>query len=823
MIRISDFYSASVFLVLCQVVLSLNGYSQANNLCSTPSPFCTGGGGQYTFPAGVNAGSAQTGPNYGCLYSQPNPAWYFMQIANPGSITIDISSTPYNDIDFICYGPFNSLNGVCTAQLSAANTVDCSYSASGYEQVNINNAQTGQFYMVLVTNFSNQACNINFNLNAGGSTGTTNCGIIAGPVSNNGPICEGDTLKLNAQTVPNAISYDWTGPNGFTASGQNIVIPNAGPAMSGTYSLVVSDVNGSAAPVTTTAVVNPIPAAPQISSNSPVCAGQQLTFTAQNVANGTFQWSGPAGFSSALQNPVISSASGVHNGNFIARVQVNGCWSPYDTIPVTVYLQPVPIITGPPLICAGTLGALTTTTPYPQYVWSNGGTTNDTAMVSAGSYTVTVTDTNGCVGTSAPFTVAVSNPVVTITGMQIYCENTSLQLTASGNGFATYLWSDGTSQPTAFTTGGQFWVAITDTVGCPASDTVTTTPSPLPVADFSHTNVCNLFSMPFTDASTVSVGTVNAWSWDFSTGQTANTANPQNLFPADGLYNVKLTVTTADGCVDSVVKPVTVYPLPVVNFAAQPQDGCVPHVTTFDNQTTISSGIIDTYFWDFGGGQSSTAFEPTKGYSQVDTFAVTLIAISNYGCRDTLTINDAVITYPNPVAEYTFDPTDIYLDNPVVMFNYTGNGATIFNWYFDDGETSTFMSPTHIFSSVGTFNTTLYVENQYGCNDTYGLPVTVKSPFAVYIPNTFSPNNDGMNDIFTVTGNGLLSYELMIYDRWGQLIIQGANISWDGRIGNRLAKQDAYVYKVKAYDVQGLEHYYQGYINLIRGGDVKTD
>ena len=162
-----------------------------NSTCDGADPFCTDNG-LYQFPAGVNAGNLGSstqpywcsgfvrpnGSSSNCLSTTPNPAFYYMQIDQPGNLNIYMYSTPSHDIDFDCWGPFSNINTACS-QLSCSNMVDCSYSANSTENCYINNAQTGQYYILLITNYSNASCNISFS-NIG--TGTTNCGIILVPV-----------------------------------------------------------------------------------------------------------------------------------------------------------------------------------------------------------------------------------------------------------------------------------------------------------------------------------------------------------------------------------------------------------------------------------------------------------------------------------------------------------------------------------------------------------------------------------------------------------------------------------------------------------------
>jgi hypothetical protein len=232
MIRIG--ITAVCFLYLAGGILAQ--FPGQNNLCENADPFCTGS--VYNFPAGVNAGSGQPGPNYNCLLTTPNPAWYYMKVLNSGNIIIYMHSEPQEDIDFCCWGPFTSQN--CCNQLTGAMVVDCSYSPSWQETCVIPNGLTGQYYMLIITNFSNNPCNIIFSQTGG--TGTTDCTILPPPATNNSPICTGQTLQLSAAPVAGA-TYSWWGPANFTSNLQNPSIPNATPVNSGDYFLTIL-VNG---------------------------------------------------------------------------------------------------------------------------------------------------------------------------------------------------------------------------------------------------------------------------------------------------------------------------------------------------------------------------------------------------------------------------------------------------------------------------------------------------------------------------------------------------------------------------------------------------
>ena len=175
--QVANAYKSTLpFSFVNSLMMDIYVASRENNLCELADPFCTDNG-MYEFPAGVNAGSGETGPDYDCLYTTPNPAWYYMKIADPGDMDIYMYSTPSVDIDFCCWGPFDDPISPCPNGLTANKVVSCSYSAAPTENCIIPaSAQTGEYYILVITNYSNQQCNINFSKVSG--SGTTDCGIM---------------------------------------------------------------------------------------------------------------------------------------------------------------------------------------------------------------------------------------------------------------------------------------------------------------------------------------------------------------------------------------------------------------------------------------------------------------------------------------------------------------------------------------------------------------------------------------------------------------------------------------------------------------------
>jgi len=209
-----------------------------------------------------------------------------MLIEDPGTISIYMYSTPLVDIDFCCWGPFSDPFDPCGAGLTAASVVDCSYSTLAYETCVIPNGQTGEYYILLITNYSRQPCNITFSQTGG--NGSTDCTILPPPVSNNGPLCVGETLNLYAETIPNA-TYWWSGPSGFLSTLQNPVIPNVTTANAGNYSCVIT-VNGqSSDPAITTVNIFNLPTASLQSGDTIVCVGTPAYAIFNLVGWGPFQ------------------------------------------------------------------------------------------------------------------------------------------------------------------------------------------------------------------------------------------------------------------------------------------------------------------------------------------------------------------------------------------------------------------------------------------------------------------------------------------------------------------------------------------------------
>lgn len=439
--------------------------SRQNNLCANADPFCTDNG-MYVFPAGVNAGSGEAGPNYACLNSTPNPAWYYMRIANPGGINIYMFSTPSVDIDFCCWGPFDDPVTPCPNGLTLQKKVSCSYSVNPTETCVIpSSAQTGEYYIMVITNFSNQQCNISFQKTGG--TGTTDCGILPPLVNNDGPYCVGETIHLTANGQAGA-TYSWTGPGNFTSNQQNPTRPNCTMNMAGTYTCTIA-LSGQTNSSTTDVVIHPQPTANFTFTT--VCKGNPTQFTSTSTTNPSgqqitsYQWNFGDGQSSNQQNPSHQYANA---GTYTVTLTVgcgNGLCTHTKTQNVTVYEAPV-ANAGPDDFCDygstyqlhGTGGAGTFNfhwEPANMVVNPNSQNTQTVALYADQTFTLTVSNPQGQCTDDDQVTIHISGSAMAVTaGPDIeICQGGSGEIyVAAGGGTGNYTFSwtptTGLSDPT---------------------------------------------------------------------------------------------------------------------------------------------------------------------------------------------------------------------------------------------------------------------------------------------------------------------------------------------------------------------------------------
>ena len=624
------------------------GVRSDNPTCETALPFCTNNG-LYNFPAGVNAGSPCTtlfgiemcsdpyyctGSHQGqdnCLSTAPNPAFYFMRIADPGNLNIYMYSTPSEDIDFDCWGPFESMDNACD-QLSCSTMVDCSYDPAATEHCHINNAQTGQYYILLITNFSNATCNVNFE-NIG--TGSTDCSILAPLVNNDGPYCVGETINLTA-VGENGATYSWTGPNGFTSSQQNPTITNCTLDNAGDYTCTIT-IGNEHNQGGTTIVVIPQPTA--TFETTPVCLGEETQFTSTGVTDPSvqaitdFSWDFGDG---ATGNGMTVTHTYTTAGTYQVTHTVTTSSQCIDEITQTVVVNAMPVPTAtanPSTVIYGGNSTITGDAGVSgsfSYHWEpadmvtnpDSQTTQTVPLTETQVYTLTVTNNDG--GCTSTTTVTVymegSNLTASATADRYeLCEGETTiihAIPANGTGNYTYTWNPDES----------------------LSDTLTQNPVITPGLG-SHTYTC-VISDGIVDQ-TVSV-TVNVYPVS-ETNLTATICQGES-YPFLGLHLYEgglytQTLATAHNC-DSVVNlELTVNPVYESEFTVPEEEAC------------------DQYFWDPQGHIITYTDHEDEYYTMSGHYHRTYM--NEYGCDSLVTMTVRLEYTPDPTEIMPLDPDNI--------------------------------------------------------------------------------------------------------------------------------------------------------------------
>ncbi|MBK6700110.1 MAG: T9SS type A sorting domain-containing protein [Saprospiraceae bacterium] len=532
---------------------------------------------------------------------------------------------------------------------------------------------------------------------ANGCTGTASRTLTVDPnpvvtITGGNKICAGtsSTFTANASVGTAPFTYLWS----TTATTQSINVSTAG-----TYSVTVTDANGCTGTASRTLTVDPNPVI-TITGDNKICAGTSSTFTANasvGTAPFTYLWS-----TTATTQSINVSAAGTYS---VTVTDANGCTGTASRT-LTVDPNPVVTITGGNKICAGTSSTFTAnasvgTAPF-TYLWSTTATTQSINVSTAGTYSVTVTDANGCTGTASRTLTVDPNPVVTITGGNKICAGTSSTFTANasvGTAPFTYLWSTtATTQSINVSTAGTYSVTVTDANGCTGTASRTLTVDPNPVVTITGDNkICAGTSSTFT--ANASVGTA-PFTYLWSTTATTQSINVSTA----GTYSV--TVTDANGCTGTASRTLTVDPNPVVTITGDNKT-CTGTSSTFTANASVGTAPF-TYLW------STTATTQSINVSTAGTYSVTVTDAN--GC--TGTASRILTVDPNPVVTITGDNKTCTGTSSTFTAN-ASVGTAPFTYLWSTTATTQSINV----STAGTYSVTVTDAN--GCTGTASRTLTV--------------------------------------------------------------------------------------------------
>ncbi len=588
-------------------------------------------------------------------------------------------------------------------------------------------------------------------------------------ITANSPVCAGQTLSLSTNS---GTSYTWSGPNSFSSNIQSPIISNVTPANAGTYSVTVASSGGCSGTATLTVVVNSVPVA-TASSTSPVCAGQTLFLTSGGGAS--YSWSGPNGFTSALQNPTISSVSTAASGTYSVIVTgASGCTST-GTVSVVINSAPVATASSNAPVCEGQSFTLSASGGV-SYLWNgpnsfsstlqNPAVTNATSS-QAGTYSVTVTGANGCTSSTTVNVSINALPVVSASSNSPVCVGQTLNLVSGGG--TSYTWSGPVSfsasqqntsiSNTVLTNAGAYTVVVTDANGCSNSGSTSVVINSLPaVIISSNSPVCVGQPVNLTSGG----GAVYTWVGPNTFSSTQQNPIISNSTVSDaGTYSV--TVTDGNGCIDSAVVTVALNALPNAT-ASSNSPVCEGQPINF----TSAGGT--TYSWSGPGSFSTPQQNPVisnSTFADAGTYTVAVTDIN--GCSNTATVSVVVngvfvnISSNSPVC-----------DGSALMLTSSAGGGITYSWSGPNNFTSTLQNPgISNVNSNGTGVYTVTVTATNGCSDMASVNVLVNTVNATATINgavlsataggavyqwvdcaTFTPINNATNQTFIPSQNG---------------------------------------------------------------------
>jgi gliding motility-associated-like protein len=770
---------------------------------ATPSSICLGtsstisatssvGGTTYTWDQGLGAGTSHivspavtttytvTGSTAsGCtgtfnvtITVNPNPT--ITTSASPTAICVGSSST-LSTTSSVSGTTYNWSTGSTTNPLSVSPLSTTTYTVTG-------TTASG------CTGTSQVTVTVNSNL-----TPT----ITAAPSS----ICEGNSTSLTAGNVPVGSTYNWS--TGSTLNPLNVT-----PAATTSYQVTATDGNGCTGTATVSVTVNPNPVISPTATPSAICLGTSSTLSASSSVGGTiYSWDQGLG---AGTNHIVSPT--VTTTYTITGTTANACTGT-ATVNVTVNPNPtISVIASPDSICSGTSSTLTSSSSIvgTNYAWSNGATTTNTQSVSPTvntTYTVTGTTASGCTGstTVSIFIKPDILPVITANPAAICLGNSSDITVSNIPSGSSFIWDNSsttnplTVSPLVTTT---YSVTATTLEGCTGTTGIQVVVNPLPQIQVLNDTVCtgNIGSLLASGALT--------YLWSNTT-----TANPLTDNPSvTTIYTV--TGTDGNGCSATEQGEIYVVDPPILVLSSTDA-----HCNQSDGSVTVvASGGTGVYMYSW----NTTPISTTSTVNNVPpgTYSVT---VTDNGCASVTSVNVGNIS--GPIAAFIADPTEANI-NEDIIFTDLSIGAIDWNWDFDDGGTSILQNPTHAYASQGIYEVWLYIEDNNGCIDSTTARIIINQLFTIYIPNAFSPDGNGVNEIFIPSGMGIDEdrYVMQIYDRWGNRIFETTDIGigWDGNIeGQEISEMDkmsaVFVYYIKLYeDGTDVSHEYRGTITLLK-------
>jgi gliding motility-associated-like protein len=621
---------------------------------------------------------------------------------------------------------------------------------------------------------------------------------------------------------PANYTYAWTPAN--TLSNPTIINPTTIPPGSPSYQVIVTDIAGGCSDTATVVIQNSVvPPDPTIiiPAQTFYCINDPAIAVATVTPGGV--WTGTGINVAGVFNPNIA---GVGNHELVYTIYATPTCFISDTVFLDVVSSPNATITttNNMQICIST-APFSMTSAVAGGDWTGNGVSItglfDPSLAGPGTHDIIYTLGSGnCIEDDTISITVIDLPNDSLIPAGPFCENdvpyTLQAITPAGvwSGTGITNANAGTFDP-AIATPGLHIVTYTFNGVCPFVQTMPVIVKPNPTIPLISNNspMCERLDLSF-----ITTTIQNAsYFWSGPNGYSSNLQNPtiENVTYADsGDYQLYIIV---DGCLSPVATTVgAVWPTPPTPVIITNSPLCEGQTLYLETDSFPNA----SYFWSGPSGFSSNLRKPVIGFpTAVNSGTYEIIKIAN-GCSSIPTAEEVVIN-PTPISLFYALPEEVSIMNPVVEFSSQASTGTDIQylWDFGDSTNATDFSTNHLYGDTGTFTVKYTVANAItGCQSVTEKTVIVTPYFRLFIPSAFSPNGDGLNDIFEVLGTAIQEYDLNIFDRWGGKMFQSTNIynHWEGTAKGYEAPQGAYVYVIKVKDNKGKEYEYTGTVTLLR-------
>lgn len=659
-------------------------------------------------------------------------------------------------------------------------------------------------------------------------------------ISANTGMCYGDHTTINVNAVGGTQPYRYI----WNDTGEGSADRDVSPEETTIYTVTVLDANGCTNAPQSTRVTISQPINIDVTKNDVTCHGT-CNGNAQLAISGGI---GPFQYSWTNGATVLNDlCPGYYS---LSITDVYGCTGASTfaiTEPDTMYVSTISNHAtcfgyADGYIEASVSGGVPFTEGEPYlYLWDNGMNVN-AGTTTAGYHTVTVTDANGCIATSTifvaqPEAVYVTNPSPNGGTVCLGETFTSSVNATGGQGPYTFSWTSGdfawygpdfVATPTETTT---YTLRVTDVNGCTAAPKQITVSVNPPITITSVTQDTSEICPGDRVRVEVQAEGGNGGPYRIEVAGIGIVNSPFYIYPdKTGYY----AITVNDVCgspsdTDSVY--VKVHDAPIAGFYSDKAASCPPGTFKFFE---VSEDEGQSYYWNFGNERFSTDKNPTQLFEETGVYDVSLTVTSSFGCSITKVRNNMITVYENPRAEFSVDPDATTLLNTDIKFINHSEGGSTFLWNFGDENSSIWSNDVqiHTYTKPGTYVAMLVAKSEYQCVDTAYKKVIINDVYTFYAPTAFSPNGDGLNDLFYVTGSGINSedFTLRVYNRWGERMFETfvfdkenpENMAWDGsndgdvKLGDKIATTGPYNWVCTFVDFTGKPHEKKGTVFIVK-------